>query len=133
MPTVKAGVASGDYSILGHEGQVAVERKTLRDLAATLTGGRRRFIAEMERLAAYNAAWIVIEGQLSDMMARIELVSQVKPRTLCSRRCIGSCVIRTCIGGPSPAVGSPRRSHSNCCGRGTRCELRSPLPNCSGH
>ncbi len=82
IPTVRGTLASGDYSILDYTHMVTVERKTLTDLASTLTAGRRRFLAEMERLREYDAAWIVIEGQMSDMMGGHLLRSMVKPRTL---------------------------------------------------
>lgn len=53
---------SGDYSILGHEDRVAVERKSVSDLFSTLGHGRERFEREHERLAALDFAAVVVEG-----------------------------------------------------------------------
>ncbi|MBD3348418.1 MAG: hypothetical protein GF400_04385 [Candidatus Eisenbacteria bacterium] len=52
---------SGDYSILGHEDEVAVERKTKADIYGTIGKGRERFEREIERLSAMPAPAIVIQ------------------------------------------------------------------------
>ncbi len=62
---------TGDYSVeicgaTGNKQRIAIERKTLADLYTTLTGNRRRFIREAERMKEYGYAAIVIEA---DMLA----------------------------------------------------------------
>jgi hypothetical protein len=52
----------GDYSLLGFEDRVAVERKSLSDLYSTLGGGRERFVRELDRLAELDFAAVVIEA-----------------------------------------------------------------------
>ena len=58
---------TGDYSIAGFEHAIAIERKSLQDLFGTLGGGRDRFRAEHERLAAMDRAAIVVEADWSDV------------------------------------------------------------------
>ena len=41
------GLPTGDYSLAGYEGRVAVERKELDDLVGCLTVGRERFEKEL--------------------------------------------------------------------------------------
>lgn len=62
IPTVTVGLKSGDYSIIGFEDRVAVERKGLADLYGTLGQGRGRFTRELERLATFDYAAVVVEA-----------------------------------------------------------------------
>jgi DNA excision repair protein ERCC-4 len=59
---------SGDYSIEGHEDEVAIERKSKADAYGTIGGGRDRFRREIERLARYDFAAIVVESSLPDFL-----------------------------------------------------------------
>jgi DNA excision repair protein ERCC-4 len=52
----------GDYSILGHESSIAVERKSPLDLFGTLTKGHSRFKAEIARSLGYRYFAIVVEA-----------------------------------------------------------------------
>jgi len=48
-----AGLPTGDYSILGAERRVTIERKTLADFYACVGRERKRFEREMERLVNF--------------------------------------------------------------------------------
>ena len=61
---------AGDYSLDGWEEAVAVERKTLEDLVSTLIRSRKRFHKELERLAGYSSACVVVEANLGDILTR---------------------------------------------------------------
>ncbi len=61
-------IKTGDYSIVGYEDQVAIERKSLPDLVGSLTRGRARFIRELERASAYERFYVVIEADASDIL-----------------------------------------------------------------
>ena len=71
IPVQCRGLPTGDYSILGFESLVAVERKSLEDLYGTLGGGRERFSRELERLAAMNRALVVVEATWPDAISRV--------------------------------------------------------------
>ena len=59
---------TGDYSIVGLEDHIAIERKTKADAYRSLGYARARFQRELERLAALDYAAIVVECSMSDFM-----------------------------------------------------------------
>lgn len=66
------GAARGDYSILGHEGCVHVERKALEDAHSTILGWgdrRERFEAELENLSSMDTAAVVLECSFEELIA----------------------------------------------------------------
>jgi len=54
-------LATGDYSIEGHEREVAVERKSRADYINSITSGYSRFAEEMKRLSAFRYRCIAVE------------------------------------------------------------------------
>ena len=80
---VQPGTLSvGDYSLVGLEDKVAVERKSLPDLVACLGRERERFERELLRGAALDAFCVVCEGSWLEL-ARGEYRSQLKPHAAC--------------------------------------------------
>jgi len=73
---------AGDYSIEGYDRLVTVERKSPSDLAGTLTSGRRRFNDELDRLREYDAAWIVVEAELSELFKGVAFAPGFRARTV---------------------------------------------------
>jgi len=67
--TVVRTLQSGDYSIVGHERDFAVERKSIQDLYGSIGSGRDRFKAEILRLKKYRFAAVVVEGDLAEIAA----------------------------------------------------------------
>ena len=65
---VRRALPAGDYSIEGHEESVAVERKTLEDFVSTVIRSRGRFFKELRILAGYDAACVVVEADLRDVL-----------------------------------------------------------------
>lgn len=63
-PMVKA-LKTGDYSILGLENQFTIERKSLDDLLGCIFAPR--FEKELERLAEFHRAFLLIESNLYGM------------------------------------------------------------------
>ena len=61
-------LATGDYSVVGLESQVAIERKTKEDAYASLGKGRGRFGRELKRLSQLDYAAIVIEASLPEFL-----------------------------------------------------------------
>lgn len=74
---------SGDYSVVGLEDQVAVERKTKADAYCSLGCERARFRREVERLALYDYAAIVIEDTAPGFLRR-PAHSKMNPRSAIS-------------------------------------------------
>lgn len=67
LPTITAGLQTGDYSIAGLESQVAIERKSLTDLVACCGVERDRFTREIMRLQAYRCRALVVESNWAEI------------------------------------------------------------------
>ncbi|MDQ7830269.1 MAG: ERCC4 domain-containing protein [Desulfovibrionaceae bacterium] len=81
VTVVRAGLRSGDYSLAGHEHEIALERKSLDDLVQSLSHGRTRFEAEIERLSAISFAAVLVEASAEDV-ARHRYQSQMNPASV---------------------------------------------------
>ena len=89
-------LASGDYSIVGLEDRVAVERKTKQDAYSSLGQGRTRFERELQRLARFDYAAIVIETSLPDFL-RAPAFSRMNPRAAARSMIAWSVKYRVCV------------------------------------
>jgi len=69
---VRTYLPTGDYSLVGLEGEFAIERKSLEDLFGTLGQNRRRFEAEIQRLDAMQFAAIVVEADLRQIWRPVD-------------------------------------------------------------
>lgn len=78
IPSIRAGLVTGDYSVVGFESEIVVERKSLDDLIGCIGAGRKRFDAECQRLLAYRSRCIVVEASMA-MLAAGHWRSQVTP------------------------------------------------------
>jgi len=89
VATVRATLKTGDYSVLGLEDRVCIERKSLDDLAGTIIekfrdeneGRENRFLRELARMRAYEYASIMVEGTWSDVMEK-KYKSEVHPHSI---------------------------------------------------
>jgi ERCC4-type nuclease len=83
---VTKGLQSGDYSILGMEDEISIERKNLDDLFSSVTWGRARFENEIKRLDSYSAAFVIIEATWPEIMEptayRPGWVNRTEPRSV---------------------------------------------------
>lgn len=70
--TVVAALPTGDYSVVGMESRIALERKSLIDLVLTLTHQRERFLRECERLADIPYRAILIEATWEELKSPYE-------------------------------------------------------------
>lgn len=62
VPTERATLATGDYSIAGFEDQITIERKSHSDLYGTMIRELPRFIKEFERMRTYRFSAVVVEA-----------------------------------------------------------------------
>lgn len=67
LPTSRAKLQTGDYSVLGLEQLVRVERKSLQDLVMCVGRERERFDRCIERLRYFPLAVLVIEASESSV------------------------------------------------------------------
>jgi len=68
LRVIRSALPAGDYSLAGHEESVAVERKTLEDFVSTVIRSRKRFFKELRLLSKYDAACVVVEANLRDIL-----------------------------------------------------------------
>ena len=69
IPVLVRALTAGDYAPVGYETRAAVERKSLDDLIGSITAGHDRFRRELQRLAEFDFAAVVIEADLYDLHA----------------------------------------------------------------
>ena len=87
---------TGDYSIVGLEDQIAIERKHKADAYASLGQGRARFERELERLAVFDYAAIVVETTLPDFLTAPPF-SQMNPKAAMNSLVAWSVKYRVCV------------------------------------
>jgi len=75
-------LSTGDYSIVGLENSVCVERKSLEDLYGTLGSGRDRFERELERMSQFDVAHVVVEASWPDAIRHPPSHSRLSPVTV---------------------------------------------------
>ena len=69
LRTVTGTLTTGDYSVVGLEHVVSIERKSLGDLLGCIGGDRERFDKEVMRILAYPTRAIVVEATWADLEA----------------------------------------------------------------
>lgn len=67
ITTTRAKLDAGDYSVVGLERRVAIERKSLEDWLGTVLRDRARFYRELERLRSYDFRCVMIESSVSEI------------------------------------------------------------------
>lgn len=82
IPTCQKALKTGDYSIIGMEDEIAIERKSLQDLYSTLGQSRDRFIRELERMKEMEFAALVIEADWTVVCNCPPEHSKLHPKTV---------------------------------------------------
>ncbi len=82
----RVALKTGDYTVMGMESLLALERKSLADLVACTVTYRRQFLAACGRLAQYRWRAILIEATYEDIkggFASFDIPSEVHPNAVC--------------------------------------------------
>lgn len=82
VETARGTLQSGDYSLSGLEGIVAIERKSLADLYSTVGQGRDRFVRELARLHDMRFAAVVVEADWSIILHSPPPFSKLSPKII---------------------------------------------------
>lgn len=85
---------TGDYSIVGLEDKVAVERKSYADAWGSMSTGRARFERCVARLAELDRAAIVIECSLTQLATQPSRIQRVLPASVVGGLISWSCKYR---------------------------------------
>ncbi len=79
IEVIRDTLSVGDYSIVGFEDRVSIERKELGDLINCLMGSNRaRFERELQKLRFFEMKAVVVESSLEDI-AQGQYRSEMKP------------------------------------------------------
>ncbi len=70
VAVVRATLRTGDYTLVGLEDDVAIERKGLNDLVNSVIHDRKRFGAELRRLEVMRNRAVVVEASVADIVNR---------------------------------------------------------------
>lgn len=89
LRTVPGSLCTGDYSLLGLEHVVRIERKSLQDLVACVGRNRDRFDREVQRLLGFPVRLLVIETTWDQIEAHCEAFQQWRG-AITSSQVIGS-------------------------------------------
>jgi ERCC4-type nuclease len=73
---------TGDYSIVGHEDYITIERKSKEDAYQTFGTNRKRFERELQRMAEMKYAAVVIEDSWDGLLTRPPIHSKLNPKTV---------------------------------------------------
>jgi len=104
LQTTAGTLPTGDYSVLGLESIIAIERKSLGDMLACIGGERERFDREVQRLLAYPVRALVIESTWQEFEAG-GWRSKVKPTSA-----IGSLLGWSALGLPVVMAGTHQQA-----------------------
>jgi hypothetical protein len=88
----KLDTGSGDYTILGLEGIVAVERKSKEDLYQSISQGRDNFERRLVLMSAARMACVVVEAEYFDIISNPPSFTQYPPKSIA--RTIDAWVVR---------------------------------------
>lgn len=75
---------TGDYSIVGYEEQITIERKGISDWFGSIGQDRERFEREMVRMSQMEFAAVVIEGDWNELLLNTAHYSRMSPKA-CAR------------------------------------------------
>lgn len=85
--TERKGLKTGDYSIVGHEEVIAIERKEKGDLFHCMGADRERFEDQVRRLNELRFAFLVVEADWQSVLqghVNSQLLPKVVHRTVVS-------------------------------------------------
>lgn len=95
---------TGDYSVVGLESLIAIERKSLADLIGCVGRERERFEREVQRLLAYPCRCLIVEATWA------HLESQNWRGNVTPKQALGSCLGWIAAGLPIIMVGDHDRA-----------------------
>lgn len=97
---------AGDYSVIGYEDKISIERKSEDDFVQSITRDYVRFEAELERLEKYAFCAIVVESTLGRINTHAYTAPGVDPKTVITRAAL------ICVRGVPVFFAGPHRALS---------------------
>lgn len=81
---VDQALPTGDYSMVGFEDRISIERKSVSDFYVSIGSDRERFEREAVRLAQMEFAAVVIEGTVEDRPDSVQMSVKSANHTMLS-------------------------------------------------
>lgn len=78
--TITKKLETGDYSLFQYEDNITIERKSGLDFIGSITHGRTRFKQYLERMKAYQRAYIIVEEPLNSLFDGLKIQKGGKGR-----------------------------------------------------
>lgn len=92
--TMRKTLRTGDYSIVGLEDKLSIERKSYSDAWSSMSAGRARFERCVRRLAELDRAAIVIECGVRELAIQPSRIERVTPASVVGGLISWSCQFR---------------------------------------
>lgn len=108
LRSMRGTLKTGDYSILGLQDKICIERKGFMDLLACIGGHRRRFEECLDRMLEIPMRMIVVEGSWK-MLEQVGVASQWRSH-LHPNAAIGSVLSWIAKGVPVLMLDNPERA-----------------------
>ena len=91
IPTTRVHLLTGDYTLIGYEDSVTVERKSREDLWNSIFHDRQNFVEKLERMELMAKSFVMIECNWDEMLTNPEFAGG-NPKSL--SRTVQSWIIR---------------------------------------
>jgi ERCC4-type nuclease len=76
--TQVATLKTGDYTLLDHENDICIERKSGTDFIQSITHNRKRFESEVQRMSGYEYSYIICEWELCQIFRYTQQYTRIK-------------------------------------------------------
>ena len=83
VPTARCTLKVGDYSIVGLEESIAIERKSKQDLYGSVSQSRDNFVGRLERMHGFAFSCVVVEANWHELLTDPPIHTKYKPKSLC--------------------------------------------------
>jgi len=81
VPTIRAALEVGDYSLFGYANLITLERKSKSDLYQSVSQNRDNFIKRLERMREFAFSAVVVESSWDDLLIPPKF-TQFSPKSL---------------------------------------------------
>lgn len=86
LVVVRNTIPAGDYSVVGFESEITIERKSMVDLYSSLFSDWERELKKLVKISTYRRKWLVVEGKESEVLCW-QQYSGVHPNSMRARLC----------------------------------------------
>lgn len=86
VATIGKALMTGDYSLVGYESEITIERKSIDDWVNTITHCHERFAEEVARMKGFQESYIIIEANAGDILEGVYTRSKTNLPAMVWRR-----------------------------------------------